>query len=179
MKRLVGSIPCAALVVGLAVAMPALAGAQRYIPAGVVPPTGLTPVPAPTPTPTPAPLPTPFPAAAGPVPQGGRSWVVTVENRSSKPAALFLATEPLTDMSQLCGSVTPDVVPAGVTEQVTFVLPPKGGAACWLMVGPRPGGGADFGPTDGWPIPGPRKLIIQNGGDNPGPDGVSSLWEGP
>jgi hypothetical protein len=82
-------------------------------------------------------------------------------------------------MSQLCGSITPDVVPAHTTETVTFQLPPKSVNDCWLMVLPGPGAGGAFGPTDGWPIPGPRKLVIQNGGDNKGPDGVSSLWEGP
>jgi len=152
---------------------------ERYIPAGVAPPTGLAPVPSPTPTPVPTPTPSPFPPMAGPVPQGARPWDVTVENKSSRPATLFLAGEPLTDMSQLCGSITPDVVPAHTTETVTFQLPPKSVNDCWLMVLPGPGAGGAFGPTDGWPIPGPRKLVIQNGGDNKGPDDVSSLWEGP
>jgi hypothetical protein len=158
-------------------------GPQRYIPAGVAPPTGLAPVPDPTPTPTPTPTPiptpgpTPFPPAAGPVPHGARPWVVTVENRKSKPAALFLAEPPFNDVSDLCGSVTPDVVPAGVTEKVTFQMPPKGQTECWLMVQPVPGADGAFGPTDGWPIPGPRRLVIGAPGEN-GPDSAT-LWEGP
>jgi Kelch motif protein len=158
-------------------------GAQLYIPAGVAPPTGLAPVPDPTPTPTPTPTPiptpgpSPFPPAAGPLPQGARPWVVTVENRKSKPATLFLAMEPLNDMSQLCGSVTPNVVPAHTTEKVTFQMPPKGQTECWLMVHPVPGADGAFGPTDGWPIPGPRRLVIGAPGEN-GPDSAS-LWEGP
>jgi hypothetical protein len=151
--------------------------AERYAPAGVSLPTGLVPVPSPTPTPTLAPLPTPFPPAAGPVPKGGRSWEVTVENKSSKPATLFLAQGPLNDMRQLCGSITPDVVPAHTTQKVTFEMPPKGQTECWLMVRPRPGADGAFGPTDGWPIPGPRKLIIGAPGEN-GPDSAT-LWVGP
>jgi hypothetical protein len=155
----------------------ALAGAQRYIPASASLPTGLAAVPAPTPTPTPAPTPTPFPPMAGPVPQGARPWEVTVENRSSRPATLFLATEPLTDMGQLCGSITPDVVPAHTTEKVTFQLPPKSVNDCWLMVRPGPGASGDHGPTNEWPIPG--KLVIEDGGDNANGDDLSVLWQGP
>jgi hypothetical protein len=103
--------------------------------------------------------------------------VVTVENRESKPAALFLAEPPFNDVSDLCGSVTPDVVPAGVTEKVTFQMPPKGQTECWLMVQPVPGADGAFGPTDGWPIPGPRRLVIGAPGEN-GPDSAT-LWEGP
>lgn len=149
--------------------------AERYVPAGVSLPTGLAPVPSPTPTPSPAPTPTPFPPAAGPVPQGARPWEVTVENKSSKPATLFLATEPLNDMSQLCGSATPDVVPAHTTQKVLFQLPPRGVTECWLMIWPGPGADGKFGPTDNWPIPG--KLIIGVPGENG--DNLSTVWQGP
>jgi Kelch motif protein len=155
----------------------ALAMAQLYIPAGVVPPTGLTPLPSPVPTPVPTPAPTPFPPMAGPVPQSARPWEVRVENKSSKAVTLFLAREPLTDMSQLCGSVTPDVVPAHTTKTVTFQLPPKSVNDCWLMVLPGPGADGGHGPTNEWPIPG--RLVIQDGGDNANGDDLSTVWVGP
>ena len=44
------------------------------------------------PEPDPAP-PTPLPPAAGPVPPNARVWTVTVDNRSSEPATLFVAEE--------------------------------------------------------------------------------------
>ena len=47
----------------------------------------------PSPTPRPTPRPTPLPPAAGPVPPNARSWKVTVDNRSSEPATLFVAEE--------------------------------------------------------------------------------------
>jgi hypothetical protein len=147
----------------------------------VEPSTTVEPVPSPTPTPTPSPVPTPtptpFPAAAGPVPQGARSWEVTVENKSSKAVTLFLAREPLNDMGDLCGSVTPDVVAAGVTEKVTFRLPPTSVNDCWLMIRPGPGASGDLGPTDNWPTPG--KLVIHDGGDNANGDDLSTVWQGP
>jgi hypothetical protein len=140
-----------------------------------------TPTPAPTPTPTPTavptPTPTPFPATAGPVPKGARPWEITVDNNSSKRVTLFLAREPLTDMSELCGSITPDVVPAHTTEKVTFQLPPKSDGDCWLMVLSGPGADGSHGPTNEWPIPG--KLVIQDGGDNANGDDLSVLWQGP
>ena len=50
-------------------------------------------LPAPTPPvfPSPTPVPTPLPPAAGPVPPNARRWTVTVDNRSSEPATLFVA----------------------------------------------------------------------------------------
>jgi hypothetical protein len=149
--------------------------AQLYVPAGVPRPTGLAPIPNPTPTPIPTPGPTPFPPAAGPVPQGARPWEVTVENRSPKAATLFLAQEPLNDMGQLCGSVTPDVVPAHTTEKVLFQLPPKGVTECWLMIWPGPGADGQFGPTDDWPIPG--HLIV--GWPSENGDNLATVWAGP
>jgi hypothetical protein len=73
--------------------------------------------------------------------------------------------------------VTPDVVPPGVTESVTFLLPPKSVNDCWLMIRPGPGAGGDFGPTDEWPASG--KLIVSDGGDNANGDDVSTVWQGP
>ena len=90
---------------------------------------------------------------------------------------LFLGYEPLNDMSQLCGSVTPDVVPAGVTEQVTFELPPKSDGDCKLMVRPVPGDGGPLWWTADVPQPG--HLYIADGGDNANGDNLSTYWVGP
>ena len=68
--------------------------AELYVPAGVSPPP-LPAFPSPPPPvfPSPTPRPTPFPPQAGPVPAGARSWKVTVVNKSSVPATLFLAED--------------------------------------------------------------------------------------
>jgi hypothetical protein len=103
--------------------------------------------------------PTPLPPAAGPVPPNARSWTVTVENRSSEPAALFVANDTL----QLVGSATPNVVPAGATMKVTFRFPVYGGS---IYVNPRPG--------DGWLVSDhdigiPGKIVVGGlGGDGAG-----------
>ena len=39
-------------------------------------------------------------------------------------------------MGQLCGNVTPNVVPADTTMEVTFLLPPKSVKSCWIWVNP-------------------------------------------
>ena len=77
--------------------------------------------------PSPTPIPTPLPPAAGPVPPNARSWKVTVDNKSSEPATLFVAEEDESGMLRLVGSATPNVVPAGATVKVTFRFPAKGG----------------------------------------------------
>ena len=92
------------------------ASAELYVPAGVAPPPlPVFPTPPPPVIPTPTPRPTPLPPEAGPVPPNARPWTVTVVNESSEPATLFLAEDDENGMAQLCGSVTPNVVPAGVT----------------------------------------------------------------
>ncbi len=145
----------------------ATSSAELYIPTGVSLPTGLAPIPSPTPSPTPTPtpiptpVPTPFPPQAGPVPAGGRTWTVTVVNKSSDPGTLFLAEEGQNGIGQLCGSVTPNAVPAGVTETVTFVLPPKKVTACWIWVDPVPGQGGSLFQTSDAPLAG--KIIFQAG----------------
>jgi len=155
-------------------------GAELYVPAGVAPPTGLAPVPDPSPTPTPTPtppLPSPYPPTAGPVPQGARPWTVTVVNKSSKDAPLFLVKQDSNGVGQLCGSVTPDVVPASTTQKVTFQLPPKSNGDCQLGV--RPLGalsGSNWYTSD---VPEPGHLLIQDGGDNTDGDDLSTLWVGP
>jgi hypothetical protein len=117
--------------------------AGLYVPAGVPlpplpafpsPPPPVSPSPTVTQTPVQTPVPTPLPAAAGPVPPNARSWTVTVENRSSEPAALFVANDTL----QLVGSATPNAVAAGATMKVTFLFPVDGGL---IYVNPRPGDG--------------------------------------
>ena len=132
----------------------ATGSAELYIPAGVSPPTGLAPVPSPTPSPSPTPIPTPFPPASGPVPAGARPWQVTVVNKSSKPATLFLAEEDPNGVAGLCGSVTPNVVPAGVTQKVTFQLPPRSMKSCWVWVNPIPRQGGSLFQTSDAPLKG-------------------------
>ena len=72
----------------------ATGSAELYVPAGVSPPP-LPAFPSPPPPvfPTPTPIPTPVPPEAGPVPPDARTWKVTVVNRSSEPATLFVAEE--------------------------------------------------------------------------------------
>ena len=88
---------------------------------------GSHPEPDPDRVPTPTPIPTPVPPAAGPVPPGARPWKVTVINKSSQPATLFVAEENEQGLlGRLVGSATPNVVPPGATVKVTFLLPAKG-----------------------------------------------------
>ena len=142
--------------------------AALYVPAGMplprfpafaTPPPPVFPSPTVNVTPIPTPRPTPIPAAAGPIPPNARSWTVTVENRGSEPAALFVANDTL----QLVGSATPNVVPAGATMKVTFRFPVDGGL---IYVNPRPG--------DGWLVSDddigiPGKIVVGAlGGDGAG-----------
>jgi Kelch motif len=137
--------------------------AELYVPAGVSPPPlPAFPNPPPPVIPSPTPIPTPFPPQAGPVPAGARTWKVTVVNNSSVPATLFLAEDGEDGIGHLCGSVTPNVVPAGVTENVTFLLPPKTVTGCWILVNPVPGQGASLFETSDAPIAG--EVFIQEGG---------------
>ena len=137
--------------------------AELYVPAGVSPPP-LPAFPSPPPPiiPSPTPRPTPFPPEAGPVPAGARSWKVTVANESSEPATLFLAEDGENGIGRLCGSATPNVVPAGVTRQVAFLLPPKTVKSCWIWVNPVPGEGGSLFQTSDAPISG--EIWIQEGG---------------
>ena len=135
--------------------------AELYVPRGVSPPT-LPAIPSPTPRPIPTPTPTPLPPQAGPVPPGARTWTVKVVNESSKPATLFMAEEGESGVARLCGNVTPNVVQAGVTVKVTFLLPPKRVTSCWIWVNPGPGGGGSFFQTSDAPMDG--EFFIQEGG---------------
>ncbi len=133
----------------------ATGAAELYVPAGVpLPPVPDFPTPAPPVFPSPTPVPTPLPPAAGPVPPNARSWTITVDNRSPNPAALFVADED-GDGLRLVGAVTPNVVPAGASVNVTFLFPPDGG---WIYVNPRPGEGGALVNADDIGIPG--KVVV-------------------
>ena len=75
---------------------------------------------------------------------------------------MFLAEDGDNGIGQLCGSVTPNVVPAGVTQKVTFLLPPKTVKSCWIWVNPVPGQGGSFFQTSDAPLAG--EFHIQEGG---------------
>jgi hypothetical protein len=115
--------------------------AELYVPAGVAPPPlPAFPSPPPPVIPTPTPRPSAYPPATGPVPPNARPWTVTVVNDSAQPATLFLAEDDASDtLDKLCGSVTPNVVPAGVTQEVSFLLPARNVEGCALLVNPVPG----------------------------------------
>jgi hypothetical protein len=115
--------------------------AELYIPAGVAPPP-LPPFPTPPPPviPTPTPRPSQYPPASGPVPPNARPWTVTVANDSPQPVTLFLAEADESDtLDTLCGSVTPNVVPADTTMEVALLLPAKDVRGCSLLVNSLPG----------------------------------------
>jgi hypothetical protein len=134
--------------------------AALYVPAGVpLPHLPAFPGPLPPAFPSPTPRPTPLPPAAGPVPPNARSWTVTVDNRSSEPATLFVAEEDEGGL-RLVGSATPNVVPAGATVKVTFLFPADGG---WIYVNPRPGEGGSLVSAADIGIPG-KILIGAEGG---------------
>jgi hypothetical protein len=136
----------------------ATAAAELYIPAGVsLPPLPAFPSPPPPVFPSPTPVPTPLPPAAGPIPPNARSWTVTVENKSSEPATLFVAGDGL----RLVGSATPNVVPAGATVKVTFLFPADDDG--WIHVNPRPGDGGGLVNADQIGIPG--KILVRAEGD--------------
>ena len=138
--------------------------AELYVPAGVSPPP-LPAFPSPPPPvfPSPTPVPTPFSPAAGPVPPNARSWTVTVDNKSSEPATLFVAEMDYEHGTlQLVGSATPNVVPPGATMKVTFLFPAKGPDTGWMIfVNPRPDSGGLVAPED---IGIPGKILIRTDG---------------
>ena len=139
-----------------------LGSAELYVPAGVpIPPLPTFSSLPPPVFPSPTPVPTPFPPAAGPLPSNARSWTVTVDNRSSELATLFVAEDGEGGTLQLVGSVTPNVVPAGTTVQVTFRFPADEDG--WIFVNPRPGEGGSLVNADQIGIPG--KIVIGAEGD--------------
>ena len=147
--------------------------AELYVPGGVsLPPLPAFPSPPPFVLPSPTPDPPLLPPAAGPVPPNARSWTVTVENKSSEPATMFVA-ENGEDGLRLVGSATPNVVPAGTTMKVTFLFPAKGPDDGWITVNPRQGEGADVGSVgaDNIGMPGKIRITEECGGCWVGPPG--------
>jgi hypothetical protein len=147
----------------------AKAVAELYVPAGVAPPPAVaalpSPIPAldPTPTPVPTASPTPLPPQAGPVPPDARPWSVTVMNRDSRPATLFVAEETEEGLlGRLVGSVTPNVVPPETTMEVTFLLPATGETRWLIFVNPGPNDGALLAETD---LPLAGQILITVGGE--------------
>ena len=99
--------------------------------------------------PTATPSPTPVSPQAGPVPPGARTWKITVMNKSSQPATLFVANGDDQGLKgQLVGSVTPNVVPPGATVEATFLLPAKGVEGWSIYVNPGPNNGGLIGWID-------------------------------
>jgi len=131
--------------------------AELYVPAGVSLPPFSFPSPPAVEFPTPTPAPTPLPPADGPVPPHARKWTVTVDNRSSEPATMWVTDG---DNGTLVGSATPNVVPAGATVKVTFLFPAEGG---WIDANLRPGEGGGLLTQDQIGIPG--KMVITPEGD--------------
>jgi Kelch motif/Galactose oxidase, central domain len=143
--------------------------AELYVPAGVAPPQlPAFPPPPPPVIPTPTPRPTPFPPEAGPVPPNARPWTVTVVNESAQPVTVVLAGNLENGRAQLCGSVTPNLVPAGATIEVIFQLPAKNIRGCWATLNLRPGEEGGFFETSDAPMAGNFRIR---------PDGVE-LWGG-
>jgi hypothetical protein len=137
--------------------------AELYVPAGVSPPPFSFPPPPTTVFPSPTPRSTPL-SPAGPVPPNARTWKVTVDNTSSEPATLFVAEEDGGGTLRLVGSASPNVVPAGTSVKVTFLLPAKGGPDDgWIYVNPRPGEGGSLVSAADIGIPG--KILIRAEGD--------------
>jgi hypothetical protein len=133
----------------------ATGAAELYVPAGVAPPLlPAFPTPPPPVIPSPTPMPTPFPPEAGPVPPNARPWTVTVVNDSPHPVTVVLAGNLENGRAQLCGSVTPNVVPATTTVEVTFLLPPKSIRGCWATLNLRPGEEGGFFETSDAPMAG-------------------------
>ena len=143
----------------------ATGSAQLYVPAGVSPPSlPVFATPPPPAFPSPAPRATPLPPATGPAPPNARTWKVTVDNKSSEPATLFVAVDNEGGMLRLVGSATPNVVPAGATLKVTFRFPAtRGPDDGWIFVNPRPGEGGSLVNADQIGIPG--KIQIGTEGD--------------
>ena len=79
----------------------------------------------PEPDPDPPP-PTPLPPEAGPVPPNARSWKVTVDNKSSEPATLFVAEEARTGRSGSSGPRPRTSSQPAPPMKVTFLFPAKG-----------------------------------------------------
>jgi hypothetical protein len=73
------------------------------------------------------------------LPAGWRQWIVTVENQSAQPATLVVAEDGPVGMGRPVGTADPGVVPAGVTMDVVFGIPPGSGWAIFVNPGPERG----------------------------------------
>jgi Kelch motif len=136
--------------------------AELYVPAGVaLPPLPAFASPPPYLLPSPTPVPPLLPPADGPVPPNARSWTITVDNKSSEPATMFVADS---GELRLVGSATPNVVPAGASVKVTFLFPAKGDGG-WITVNPRLGDGADTAFIGADDIGMPGKIYISPEGN--------------
>ena len=138
--------------------------AELYVPPGVaLPPLPAFASPPPYVLPSPTPVPPLLSPADGPVPPNARTWTITVINRSSEPATMFVAES---GELRLVGSATPNVVPAGATVKVTFLFPAKGSPdEGWITVNPRQGDGADSDFIGADDIGMPGKIVVRAEGD--------------
>lgn len=73
-----------------------------------------------------------------PPPAGSREWIITVDNQSGAPARLFVA-EDEQPMGATVGTVVPNTVPAGATQEVVVTVPPGDGWAIFVNPGPMLG----------------------------------------
>jgi hypothetical protein len=64
-------------------------------------------------------------------PPGWRQMTMTVENKHGAPARLFVARDEH-PMGPIVGTAVPSVVPAGVTQDVVFTVPPDEGWAIFV-----------------------------------------------
>jgi hypothetical protein len=71
-------------------------------------------------------------------PPGWRQMTMTVENNSGAPARLFVARDEQ-PMGRTVGTAVPNLVPAGVTQDVIFTVPPDQGWAIFVNPGPERG----------------------------------------
>ena len=76
---------------------------------------------------------------ATPLPPGSRQLVITVDNRSAKPAMIEVA-EDASQKGPIVGIVSPNPIPPGATVDVVFGIPPTRTWAIFVNAGP------DIGP---------------------------------
>jgi hypothetical protein len=69
--------------------------------------------------------------SANVAPSAGRQLIITVENTSRAPARLVVA-ENVSPIGPIVGTAVPDLVPAGVTQDVVFTVPADEGWAIFL-----------------------------------------------
>ena len=100
------------------------------------------------------------------LPAGWRQLIVSVENESAQPATLVVAEDGPVGMGRPVGTADPGIVPAGVTTDVVFGIPP--GASWAIFVNPGPERGALLGAAD---VPadavGRQPFTIMIGDDGP------------